>query len=362
METQSEPLNQKRMPVSPENRSARPGSLRSMFFNLLLTAVVLLLCAIAMEGALRVLFARSLDFSIEMWKYAVQLKRPVDDPQLGFAHAPNRSAFLMGVPVSINSRGYRDAEYSEAKPAGTYRIIALGDSTTFGWGAPIEQTAAKILERKLNQTTGTGYSRFEVINAGVGNYGSVQEVAHYRTYDRAMHPDAVVLEYFINDPEPVPRERGLGTFGHSYLLTFALSRFDTLSRLTGVRPDWKQYYAGLYREGQPGLQPAQNALRELAAITQRDGTTLLVAFLPELHQINGEYPFEREHRMMKTVLDTEGVPSIELIDGLRNHGPENSLWVTPADSHPNGKANTLIADQMAAWILDTLKHPRNGPK
>jgi len=140
----------------------------------------------------------------------------------------------MGLPGSINSRGYRDAGYSLAKPAGTYRIIALGDSTTFGWGVPIEQTAAKILEHTLNQTAGTGYGRFEVINAGVGNYGSVQEVAHYRTFDQALHPDAVVLDYFINDPEPVLRERGLGTLGQSYLLAFAISRFDTLSRLTGI--------------------------------------------------------------------------------------------------------------------------------
>jgi hypothetical protein len=66
--------------------------------------------------------------------------------------------------------------------------------------------------------------------------------------------------------------------------------------------------------------------------------------------------------MVKAVLDAEGVPSVELIDGLRNHGPESTLWVRPADSHPNGKANSLIADQRAAWIQNALKHPRNGPK
>jgi hypothetical protein len=45
---------------------------------------------------LRLAFARSLDFSMEMWKYAVSLKQPVEDARLSFAHRPNRTAFLMG--------------------------------------------------------------------------------------------------------------------------------------------------------------------------------------------------------------------------------------------------------------------------
>jgi hypothetical protein len=129
-----------------------------------------------MEIALRIVFARSLDFSMEMWKYAVELKRPVANPNLSFAHAPNRSAFLMGVPVSINSHGLRDREYSEAKPPGVTRILMLGDSTTFGWGVREEDTVAKILERELNKLDSS--HPFEVLNSGVGNYGSVQEYNH----------------------------------------------------------------------------------------------------------------------------------------------------------------------------------------
>jgi len=45
---------------------------------------------------LRVIFAHSLDFAMEMWQRAVQLKQPVANPELSFVHVPNRSAFLMG--------------------------------------------------------------------------------------------------------------------------------------------------------------------------------------------------------------------------------------------------------------------------
>jgi hypothetical protein len=327
--------------------------------NLALVAAAVLLCCGAMELALRAIFARSLDFSMEMWKYAAQLKRPVADPKLSFAHAPNRSAVLMGVPVSINSHGLRDYEYSERKPPDVYRIVMLGDSTTFGWGVPLDQTVAKILERNLNRAGIPGHSRVEVLNAGVGNYGTVQETAHYRAFDRAFYPDLVVLEYFINDPEPVPVERNPGLLGRSYLLAFAISRYDALLRFVGRRPPWYEYYARLYDDGQPGLRCAEEALGELSALTSADGAALLVAILPELHRIEGaSYRFAREQRKIQDVLVAGRIPAIDLIEGLRGHGEESSLWVTPADPHPNGKANTLIAAQLQAWIL---AHAGGGP-
>ncbi len=174
-----------------------------------------------MEVALRVIFAHSLDFSMEMWKYAVKLKRPVANPNLSFAHAPNRSAFLMGVPVSINSEGLRDREFSLEKPPGVYRVMMLGDSTTFGWGVKEEDTAAKFLERKLNASLPAGYNRAEVMNTGVGNYDTVQEVTYYETIGWKYHPDLVVLVFFINDPEPVPIEKKGFLIDRSYLIAFA---------------------------------------------------------------------------------------------------------------------------------------------
>lgn len=321
--------------------------------SLVLLVVTVLIVAAVLEFALRIKFARSLDFSMEMWKYAVLLKRPVADPMLSFAHVPNGSAFLMGVPVSINSHGLRDREYSLEKPPGVYRIVMLGDSTTFGWGVPEEQTVAKILERQLN-ATGRGQRRFEVLNAGVGNYGTVQEYHHYLTYDRAFKPDLAILTYFINDPEPVPVERIPGILGRSYLVAFSAARFDLILRLLGTRPNWEQYYAGLYRDEAPGMQAAKQALADLATAVTNDHARLLVAILPELHQINASYPFTQEEKKIKDVLAANHVPEIDLIEGLRNHGPEASLWITPADDHPNGKANTLIAGQMLRFIHQSV--------
>ena len=332
-----------------------------MLLNVVVLLVAILFGCVAMEVALRVIFAHSLDFSMEMWKYAVQLKRPVANPQLSFSHAPNRSAFLMGVPVSINSGGLRDREFTREKPPGTYRIMMLGDSTTFGWGVRLEDTAAKFLERKLNDHLPPGYDKVEVINTGVGNYDTVQEVTYYETIGRTYHPDLVVLVFFINDPEPVPVEKKSFLIDRSYLIAFATNRFDGVLRHAGVRPDWKKYYASLYDDDRPGFQACKKALVSLADATRSDGAKLVVAILPELHQINGDtYPFKAAHQKIKDVMTPEQVPVLDLIDGLKDHGEEPTLWVTPLDDHPNAKANNLISDQLEQWVLSNVSKPSSN--
>src|SRR5260370_1025014 len=72
---------------------------------------------------------------------------------------------FIGVPVAINSLGLRGDEVSVPKPPRTIRIVAVGDSITFGYGIPVEDTYAKILERCLNQGV-FGGARYEVLNGG----------------------------------------------------------------------------------------------------------------------------------------------------------------------------------------------------
>ncbi|HXM20892.1 MAG TPA: SGNH/GDSL hydrolase family protein [Terriglobales bacterium] len=337
--------------VVPSRRQPEATGMEKLTSRLALLVLALFFVALLLEGMLRVSFYHSKDFSMEMWKYAVQLKRPVPNPKLSFAHQPNGHAFLMGVDVRINSQGLRDYEYSLTKPAGVYRIMLLGDSTTFGWGVPLNETTAKILERNLNAKHIPGYDHVEVLNAGVGNYDTVQEVTYFKTRGRAFRPDLVVLVYFINDPEPVPVEHKGFLVDSSYLIAFSVNRFDGVLRRIGTRPDWNKYYSSLYDDNRPGFQACKAALIDLASTTKRENTKLLVAILPELHQINDNYPFTAAHQKIKDVLAAEHAPVLDLIDGLRNHGPESTLWVTPLDDHPNGKANTLVAAQIQDWIL-----------
>jgi hypothetical protein len=99
---------------------------------------------------------------------------------------------------STNSRGLRDVrEFPYEKPAGTLRVLALGDSHTQGYEVRQEATYAAVLERALNAN---GF-KAEVLNAGVSGFSTAEALAYLEAEGHRYQPDVVVLGFFANDYE-----------------------------------------------------------------------------------------------------------------------------------------------------------------
>ena len=76
----------------------------------------------------------------------------VSDAVLGQRLGAGYDGWFAGAPVKINDLGFRDPRnYSLAKTPGTFRILVLGDSVTFGHGAVYETTYPYLLEQRLKQ-------------------------------------------------------------------------------------------------------------------------------------------------------------------------------------------------------------------
>lgn len=101
------------------------------------------------------------------------------------------------VPIRTNSLGLRSAEVTQPKPADVLRILALGDSVTFGWGLRGEDTYPSQLASLL--ATLRPNQRFEVINAGVSGYGTWQQALWLKDEGLDLEPDVVVLQTHLND-------------------------------------------------------------------------------------------------------------------------------------------------------------------
>lgn len=101
------------------------------------------------------------------------------------------------VPIRTNSLGLRSPEIERQKPAGTTRILVLGDSVAFGWGLRGEDTFASQLASLL--ATVYPDQRFEVINAGVSGYGTWQELQWLKQAGVALEPDVVIVQAHLND-------------------------------------------------------------------------------------------------------------------------------------------------------------------
>lgn len=323
------------------------GKLRELAKGAVALVIGLVVALLLLELATRYLLDDGMNFDIEMWKYASDIKRVSDIPELGHEHAPNTEGFYMGVPVKINSLGLRDDEISVAKPDGVVRILMLGDSVTFGWGVLDEDTVSAKLEALLNAAPDA--TQVEVVNSGVGNYNAVQEISYFLNRGAELNPDIVVLNYFINDAEPTPQRHDVSILEHSYLAIFAMGRIDALMRTYFGKEDWQDYYSGLYRPEAPGWQAALNSIDALIAFCQSHGIRLLIANYPELHQLN-PYPFEGVTASVADAATSHDVAFVDLLPSVATLEPE-TLWVSPDDAHPN----RIATDQFAQRIAETLR-------
>ena len=314
--------------------------------------ISLLLCAAGLELFARWSFGRpGMHFSTEMWKYAKRLKMRSADPEMSHQHRPDTHAFLMGVDVKINSLGFRDREFSVKKPPGTYRIVALGDSTTFGWGAPYEETYPKVLERSLNRNPPSPkWSSYEVINTGVGNYNTAQELAMLKDYGLRLDPDMVTIGWYINDAEPTPAPSRNWIAYHSYGYVWLTSSLDYVLRNMGARQSYSQYYNSLYEPGQPGWPKCQRAFAELAALCKGRGIALHILLIPELHTLSGNYEFKHIDDLIREIGKENGVSVLDLIDAFPPNGDPHRYWASPEDDHPNGAANILMGNKIAETL------------
>lgn len=304
----------------------------------------LLVALLALELFCRLAIDDGLNFDLEMWKYATEVKEPATPPAIGHVHRPSARAQLMGVDVRTNAQGFRGPEIA-AKAPGMRRVLLLGDSLAMGWGVAEADTVSTLLEQRLNAR---GQGKFEVINAGVGNYNTAMEIALFEARGLAVDPDIVVLLYYINDAEPTPQPRSNWLTRNSELLTVAAGRLDMLERSWGAAPDWRAYYDGLYGADRPGWRQTQETLQRFAQICRERKLRCLVANYPELRHL-APYPFAPIERLVRDAVEKTGLPYLDLLPALSGLEP-SSLWVTPEDAHPNANANRPVADRIAEAV------------
>lgn len=160
------------------------------FINVILAVVVsLVIGAAVLEGGLRLI--------------GLGPKQTLNhfDADLGWSKKPNfelsrkhpDAAFK--IDFKLNSMGLRDDEITEKKPEGVFRVLALGDSFTLGFGVNREDLFVDIMEEWWTREG----RRIEVINAGTEGYSTDQEVAWLETVGAKLDPDLVLLFPYEND-------------------------------------------------------------------------------------------------------------------------------------------------------------------
>lgn len=137
----------------------------------------------------------------------------IHDDLLGHRLRPNlgRTMFDSAWVTSGNTGTRGPRSYSYVKPVGTTRMVAVGDSFTFGQEVDDDQTWPAVLEQLAESR--------EVINLGASAYGQDQALLALREEGLKYSPDIVLFGYYTADtkrnlvrwfcaPKPVFRRSG----------------------------------------------------------------------------------------------------------------------------------------------------------
>jgi len=102
--------------------------------------------------------------------------------------------------VRINSLGHRGPERSATKPPGTFRVLGLGGSNTFGAAVSNGESWPGALERAF---AGRSDRATEVWNLGVNGYVTSQKLAQARDAVARFDPDLLLFQIYNTGPRNV---------------------------------------------------------------------------------------------------------------------------------------------------------------
>lgn len=166
--------------------------------------VFISMCVIAADR----IYARyeRLPFQYTSVKLVLQKWRPIaykisDIPGLVYEMLPNlnkkdKDGFLL----ETNSMGIRAREYKIPKPDGTFRILILGDSVSYGLDLTKDKVFSVLLEKMLNDKKED--IQYEVINASVPGYNTMEEYISFVNKYYKYKPDLVIVGFCFNDLSP----------------------------------------------------------------------------------------------------------------------------------------------------------------
>jgi hypothetical protein len=266
-----------------------------------------------------------------------------------------------------NSLGLRDREYAREKPAGTKRILVIGDSVTYGYGVPDELAPfTERLERALNrEDEGTG-PPVEILNAGIPGSLTTEWVQLFTLLSGAFEPDAVVLVFFLRDgtrtaakpffdsirDELEARHDSSGLYRFSYLFRLFRDLRDRDHFSSTYSRAIEDSYLGNAEQTAEWAIAKENIL-EIAALARASGIETAVVVFPILVELNERYPFAR---VCDVIVDFCRENELRVLDlrpaFLGKDAPD--LWVSPLDQHPNAIAHRIAANALLPLMKELI--------
>jgi hypothetical protein len=225
-------------------------------------------------------------------------------------------------------------DYTVDKPAATLRIIALGDSFTFGDHVNTADSWPEKLEDMLNQQKPCpNYQKYEVLNLGERGFDIQNAVERFRLRGAKYHPDLVIWLLIPHNFVEI-RELMQGKLDETYNHLKAVHELDSL------RPwlvPYKTAEAELFKKySMQQLAEMQNGFfRNFNSIY--NGKLLLATF---------PFTYDQYKAHMRTWMQNR--PGTYYVDSLPDM--EGNADFRVADSHPSVLGHQKIAQDLYNYL------------
>lgn len=356
----------------------KTGVLRRLSERAALTNVVLMLSVFA-----AFLFIAN---NVLVTKYAAGELTTVfiRDDVLGWKLRPNADDIYNGARYIINSKGLRSPHSEYAKPAGTKRILQLGDSATVGDGLSYEGTSAHMLEAALNDNL--KYGPVQVINAACDGYSPWQELAFLTSEGLKYSPDLVTVGFVLNDVTEMFTLKKYGGHGIGGQLQNSREqqglRDFVVNRVVRRAPLY-QFLRAVYLRVRLGKDPRAAAtnmdrlrtedvvfnhdkdvvkqawevsLGDLAGIGQvcaDNGIPIVVLFIPFQFQLSLPDSVSHPQQVLRNFCEAKGMRFLDITPVFVNHmkaGGRSPDYYFCDVLHPGSEGNRLIALALQDYI------------
>ena len=267
------------------------------------------------------------------------------------------------------------------KAPGERRVVAVGDSFTFGSLVDDAETYPHQLQERLG-------GRTRIVNLGVPGYQVRQLVRTLELRVPALRPDVVLLTFYVNgtmatpptyagrahEPDPPPPNdaarwvRRLGLTAHAWPNEDASAAqrrmlwwrersalVDLLANRAFValfEESSMQDHRHRWRAEGAGWKRILFALDHGVELAEEHGFELQVAMYPMLKDLDA-YPLADAHGRLAEACTERGLTFHDLLPPLAGHAPAD-LWASQQDHHPNALCHRLVAETLAAGIAPAL--------
>jgi lysophospholipase L1-like esterase len=302
------------------------------------------------------------------------------DPEIRYLPLPNQRGWIDDGFVTTNSFGFRGSEPAFPKPPGRFRVVAVGDSVTFGFGVDDRDTFCAQTEQLLRSKKPD--IDLDVVNIAVPGYDTRQEVALLGRYIARLEPNLVLVGLYSNDI-PDSLEDGTGgttvaTPGSDNGQMLQMNAAPTSWWDIQLRKSRAVYTVGralrrLTRKGEWGMsrftmeidilegrdtaqldaawQRVGAQFAELRRLAETHAFAVGVVVLPPREQVVGLYPHARYQDRVRSLAEASGFFVIDPLPALVASDVKKDRLYVPYDrNHPSAAGHRVIAQA----IVDDL--------